>query len=378
MNAAVIVGYARSPFTPAGKGALARVRPDDLLAQVVRALIERTQARPEDIEDIIVGCAFPEGEQGLNIARMVGFMAGLPIGAAGATVNRWCGSSMTAVHIAAGAIAMGAGSLLVCAGVESMTRVPILGFNPLPNPGLAKERPDVLTSMGITAENLAQRYQIDRTAQEQFAVVSHRRAAAAQEEGRFAEEIVPIVTKHGTVDRDGCIRAETSAETLSGLQPSFLATGTVTAGTSSPLTDGAAAVLVADADYAERHGLPVLARIRSVAVAGCEPAIMGVGPVPATCKALARAGLAIEDIDLIELNEAFAAQALAVERDLMLDHARTNLDGGAIALGHPLGASGARITGKAAQLLARNGGRRALATMCIGGGQGIATVLERA
>jgi acetyl-CoA acyltransferase len=378
MNAAVIVGYARSPFTPASKGALARVRPDDLLAQVVRGLVERTKARPEDIEDIIVGCAFPEAEQGFNMARMVGLLAGLPIGAAGATVNRFCGSSMTAVHIAAGAIAMGAGALFVCAGVESMSRVPIPGFNPLPNPRLARDQPGVLMSMGITAENIAQRYQIDRADQERFAVVSQQRAAAAQAEGRFAEEIVPIATKHGTVDRDACIRPDTSAEALAGLQPSFLATGTVTAGTSSPLTDGAAAVLVADADYAERHGLPVLARIRSVAVAGCEPDIMGIGPVPATRKALSRAGLAIGDIDLIELNEAFAAQALAVERDLMLDHARTNLDGGAIALGHPLGASGARITGKAAQLLARNGARLALATMCIGGGQGVATVLERA
>ncbi|MBV8522925.1 MAG: thiolase family protein, partial [Acetobacteraceae bacterium] len=268
--------------------------------------------------------------------------------------------------------------LFVCAGVESMSRVPMMGFNPLPNPRLVKERPDAYLSMGITAENLAQKYQIDRAAQEEFALTSQQRAASAQAEGRFADEIVPIVTKSGVVDRDTSIRPETTAEGLAGLKPAFSASGTVTAGTSSPLTDGAAAVLVASGDYAEKHGLPVLARVQSVAVAGCAPEIMGIGPVPATRKALARAGLEMKDIDLVELNEAFAAQSLAVERDLMIDHAKTNLDGGAIALGHPLGASGARIAGKAAQLLAREGARYALATMCIGGGQGIATVLARA
>ena len=378
MKPVVIAGYARSPFAPATRGGLARVRPDDLLAQVVRALIERTKAQPEDIEDIIVGNAFPEGEQGFNIGRMITFLADLPISVAGSTINRWCGSSMTAVHMAAGAIQMGAGELFVCAGVESMSRVPMMGFNPLPNPRLAKERPDAYLSMGITAENLAQKYQIDRAAQEEFALTSQQRAASAQAEGRFADEIVPIVTKSGVVDRDTSIRPETTAEGLAGLKPAFSASGTVTAGTSSPLTDGAAAVLVASGDYAEKHGLPVLARVQSVAVAGCAPEIMGIGPVPATRKALARAGLEMKDIDLVELNEAFAAQSLAVERDLMIDHAKTNLDGGAIALGHPLGASGARIAGKAAQLLAREGARYALATMCIGGGQGIATVLARA
>ena len=375
---AVIAGYARSPFTPAGKGALSRVRPDDLMAQVVRALIDRTGAKPEDIEDIIIGCAFPEGEQGFNIGRVVGFLADLPITAAGSQVNRWCGSSMTAVHMAAGAIAAGAGELFVCGGVESMSRVPMLGFNPVLNPRLSKEKPDSYIGMGMTAENLAERYQIDRHAQQAFAVTSQQRAAAAQAEGRFADEIVPIMTKAGMVDQDGCIRADTTEEGLSNLKPAFLATGTVTAGTSSPLTDGASAVLVCSAAYAEKNGLPVLARIQSMAVAGCAPDIMGIGPVPAARKALARAGLEIGAMDVVELNEAFAAQALAVERDLMLDHARVNLDGGAIALGHPLGASGARITGKAAALLARTGGKHALATMCVGGGQGTATILTRA
>ena len=378
MTQAVIAGYARSPFTPAGKGALSRVRPDDLMAQVVRALIDRTGAKPEDIEDIIIGCAFPEGEQGFNIGRVVGFLADLPITAAGSQVNRWCGSSMTAVHMAVGAIAAGAGELFVCGGVESMSRVPMLGFNPVLNPALQKDKPDSYIGMGMTAENLAQRYQIDRDAQQRFAVTSQQRAASAAAEGRFADEIVPIHTKNGTVDQDGCIRADTSEAALSGLKPAFLATGTVTAGTSSPLTDGASAVLVASADYAEKHGLPVLARIVSMSVAGCAPDVMGIGPVPAARKALARAGLEMPAIDVIELNEAFAAQALAVERDLMLDHAKVNLDGGAIALGHPLGASGARITGKAASLLARTGGRHAMATMCVGGGQGVATILARA
>ncbi len=377
MTQAVIVGFARSPFTPAGKGALSRVRPDDLMAQVVRALIERTGAKPEDIEDIIIGCAFPEGEQGFNIGRVVGFLADLPITAAGSQVNRWCGSSMSAIHMAAGAIAAGAGELFVCGGIESMSRVPMLGFNPVLNPRLQQEKSDSYIGMGMTAENLAQRYQIDRAAQQQFAVTSQQRAAAAQAEGRFADEIVPIQTKAGVVDQDGCIRADTSDAGLSTLKPAFLATGTVTAGTSSPLTDGASAVLVASADYAEKHGLPVLARIASMSVAGCAPDVMGIGPVPAARKALARAGLEMSAMDIVELNEAFAAQALAVERDLMLDHAKVNLDGGAIALGHPLGASGARITGKAASLLARTGGKHAMATMCVGGGQGVATILAR-
>lgn len=378
MSQAVIAGFARSPFTPATKGALARVRPDDLIAQVVRALIERTKAKPEDIEDIIIGCAFPEGEQGFNIGRITGFLADLPLSVAGTQINRWCGSSMSAIHMAAGCIAAGAGDLFVCGGVESMSRVPMLGFNPVLNPRLQKDRPESYVSMGITAENLAERYQIGRDEQQEFAATSHKRAAAATAEGRFADEIVPIQTRDGVVSVDGCIRPDTTPDGLSTLKPAFLATGTVTAGTSSPLTDGAAAVLVASADYAEKHGLPVLARINSIGVAGCAPEVMGIGPVPATHKALRRAGLEIGAIDVAELNEAFASQAMAVERDLMLDHARVNLDGGAIALGHPLGASGARITGKAASLLARTGGKHALATMCVGGGQGVATVLSRA
>jgi acetyl-CoA acyltransferase len=372
----VIAGYARSPFHFAHKGALAKVRPDDLAAQVVAALIERTGVEPSDIEDLIVGCAFPEGEQGLNVARLIGFLAHLPLPVAGTTINRFCGSSMQAVHMAAGAIQLDAGEAFVCAGIESMTRVPIQGFNPLPNPKLVEQYPQAYASMGVTAENVAQKYQITRDAQQEFAVQSHRKAAAAQAEGRLSDEIVPIRTNGATVETDGCIRPDTNQEALASLKPAFYENGTVTAGTSSPLTDGAAAVLVCTEEYAQKHGLEPIARIRSVAVAGCAAEIMGIGPVAASRKALERAGLEIGDIEVVELNEAFASQAIACIKELGIDPETLNIDGGAIALGHPLGATGARITGKAGQIMKREGRRYALATQCIGGGQGIATVLE--
>jgi acetyl-CoA acyltransferase len=376
MKNVVIAGYARSPFHFATKGELARVRPDELAAQVVEGLIKRTGIDPAEIEDIIVGCAIPEGEQGLNVARLIGFLAHLPISVAGSTVNRFCGSSMQAIHMAAGAIQLGAGEAFISAGVESMTRVPMMGFNPLPHPGLAKDFPQAYVSMGITAENVAQKYQITRAEQEAFAVESHRKAAAAQAAGKLDGEIVPIKWNGGEVGKDGCIRPDTTVEDLATLKPAFDENGTVTAATSSPLTDGASATLVCTEEYAAKRGLIPLARIKSVAVAGCAPEIMGIGPVAATQKALKRAGLEIKDIDVIELNEAFASQALACIRDLGIDKSKVNLDGGAIALGHPLGATGARITGKVAQLLKREGKRYALATQCIGGGQGIATILE--
>jgi acetyl-CoA acyltransferase len=377
MTNAVIAGYARSPFHFAGKGGLVRIRPDDMAAQVVRALISRTGVKPEDIEDIILGCAFPEGEQGLNVARLIGLLADLPLSVAGVTVNRFCGSSMQSIHIAAGQIALGAGEVFVCAGIESMSRVPMMGYNPLINPALVKAMPAAYIGMGETAENVARKWQIPRAEQEAFAVRSHQRAAAAVAAGRLAEEIVPITGKGGSVDQDGCIRPDTTAEGLAGLKPAFDKDGSVTAGTSSPLTDGAAAVLVCSETYAEKHGLQPLARIKSIAVAGCAPEIMGIGPVGATRKALARAGIEMDAIDVVELNEAFASQALACARELGVRDETLNIDGGAIALGHPLGATGARITGKAASLLARTGGRYALASQCIGGGQGISTILER-
>ncbi|OYX88307.1 MAG: acetyl-CoA acetyltransferase [Azorhizobium sp. 35-67-5] len=377
MKNVVIAGYARSPFTPAKRGELARVRPDDMAAQVVRELILRTGVKADDIEDLIVGCAFPEAEQGFNIARLIGMIADLPQSVAGVTVNRFCGSSMQAIHMAAGQIQLGAGEVFVCAGVESMSRVPMTGFNPMPNPALHAKNNAAYMGMGDTAENVARKWQITRADQDAFALASQQKAARAQAEGRLKDEIVPITSKGGTVEQDGCIRAETTAEDFAGLKPAFNQDGTVTAATSSPLTDGASAVLVCTEDYAEKHGLEPLARLRGVAVAGCAPEIMGIGPVAATRKALARSDIKIEDISVVELNEAFASQAIACARELNIATETLNLDGGAIALGHPLGATGARIVGKAAALLKREGGRYALATQCIGGGQGIATILER-
>jgi acetyl-CoA acyltransferase len=374
----VIAGYARSPFTFAHKGEMVKLRPDEMAAQVVRGLMERTGVDPKEIEDLIVGCAFPEGEQGLNVARLIGFLAELPLGVAGTTVNRFCGSSMQAIHMAAGAIQLNAGEAFICAGIESMSRVPMAGFNPLLHPGLAESFPAAYISMGETAENVARRHQITRQRQEELAVVSHRKAAVARGEGKLKDEIVAVSVNGKTVEADGCIRADTSLEALAELKPAFSTDGSVTAATSSPLTDGASAVLVTSEDYAKAHGLKVMAKLKSIAVAGCDPEVMGIGPVAATKKALTRAGLAVKDLDIIELNEAFAAQALACADELGLDLDKTNLDGSAIALGHPLGATGARTTGKAAALLQREGKEFALATQCIGGGQGIATILEAA
>jgi acetyl-CoA acyltransferase len=368
----VIAGYVRSPFQFAHRGAFARMRPDELGGRVVRALIERTGVDPATIEDVTMGCAFPEGEQGMNVGRIVGVLAGLPRSVAGATVNRFCGSAMQAIHSAAGAIAMGNGEAHIAGGTESMSRVPMVGFNFLPHPGLVERYPQIYISMGETAENVADRWGVSRERQEAFAVESQRKAAAARADGRLAGEIVAI----DDVTEDGCIRPDTTAEGLAGLRTAFRVDGTVTAGTSSPLTDGATAVLVCSESYARRNGLEPLAAIRSFAVSGCEPEVMGIGPIQATRKVLERAGIGIEDVAVMELNEAFASQSLVVIDELGIDPARVNVDGGAIALGHPLGATGARITGKAAALLHGNGGRFAVSTQCIGGGQGIATLLE--
>ncbi len=373
MHSAVIACYVRSPFTPAFKGALAKTRPDEIAAQTVKGLIAKTGVNPDDIEDLLLGCAFPEGEQGFNIARLVGFLAGLPETIGGVTINRFCGSSMEAIHSAAAKIAAGAGEVFICAGVESMTRVPMTGFNPLPHPGLYATYPQAYMGMGLTAENVAAACSISRTDMESFAVSSHAKAAKAD----FSGEIIPIQTKDGIVSKDGCIRADTSTEALSTLKPAFVSDGLVTAGTASPLTDGASAVLVCSEAYAKKHKLPMLARIKSQAVSGLKPEIMGLGPVSASKKALERAGINVNQLDVVELNEAFAAQAIPCAVQIGVDASKLNIEGGAIALGHPLGASGARITGKAAQLLHKSGGKYALASMCIGGGQGIATVLEK-
>ena len=376
MKNVVIAGYARSPFHFAHKGLLAKVRPDDLAAQVVRGLIDRTGVNVDDIEDLILGCAFPEGEQGLNMARLVVLMAGLPISVAGTTINRFCGSSMQSIHNAAGAIQMNAGEVFICAGVESMSRVTMGGFNPMPNPALLESNPAAYISMGETAENVGKEFNIGREEQEQFAVLSQQKAADAQSLGKLEQEIVPIQMNGLTIDTDGCLRPGTSAEDLAGLKLAFDENGSVTAGTSSPLTDGAAATLVCSEAYAQENGLEPIARIKSIAVSGCKPETMGLGPIFASRKALARAELSADAIDVVEINEAFATQSIASVRDLGLDIDKVNIDGGAIAIGHPLGATGARITGKAAQILKREDGRYALSTQCIGGGQGIATVME--
>jgi acetyl-CoA acyltransferase len=376
MQSIVIAGYARSPFHFAKKGGLINLRPDDLAAQVVKGLVERLDIDPQQIEDLILGCAYPEAEQGMNLARITGFLAGLPETVAGATVNRFCGSSMSAIHFAAGQIQLGAGEAFLCGGVESMTRVPMGGFNISPNPKLVNGYPQAYMAMGHTAEVVAGRYDISRPDQEAMAVDSHRKATEAQAQGLLRDEIIAVDTPDGQVSEDGCIRPDTNAQALAQLKPAF--GGSVTAGTASPLTDGAAVVFVCTEDFARRWNLDVLARIKAVAVVGCPPEIMGMGPLYATRKLLQRAGLQVGDIDLFEINEAFASQALACIRELDLDPAKVNLDGGAMAIGHPLGATGARITGKAASLLKRTDGRYAIATQCIGGGQGVATLLERA
>ena len=371
MFKAVIAGYSRSPFTPAKKGKLANVKPDDLLSDVIKNLISKSKVNPEDIEDVIIGCAFPEGEQGFNIGKIVTFLSGMNVKTAGMTVNRWCGSSMQAIHIAAGAIAMGSGKAFICGGVESMSRVNT-GFEPVPYPRSEKDNPHLYLSMGITAENVAKKYQLTRKEQQDFAISSQQKAAEADSKGNFKKEITTV----NGCSRDEGIRPNTNQEVLDKLKLAFDESGTVTAGTSSPLTDGAATTLICEEQFAKDNNLDILARIITTSVDGCEPELMGLGPIGASQKALKRASLTIKDIDIVELNEAFASQSLACIRDLNIDKKKINLDGGAIALGHPLGATGARITGKAAELLRRENKKYALATQCIGWGMGIATIIE--
>lgn len=381
----VICDYVRTPFTkattPKKKGVLADVYPNDMEAALVKSLLKRTGIDPKTIEDVITGTVFQEGAQGLNDGRNVVLHpdSGLPISVPGSTVNRFCGSSMEAIHIAAGKIAMGAGDAIIVTGVEVMSHNPrMIGYMPMLNPKIYEAYDMGFMSAGIAGgENIAKKYDISRALQEEFAVKSHKKAAAAQSEGKLDNEIVPIETPEGTVSKDDMIRPDSSIESLAKLPPSFAADGTVTAATSSPFTDGASAVLVTSEAFAKENNLPILARIVSTAVSACEPEIMGVAPVGATKKALKRAGLTLDDIDIVELNEAFAAQSVAVLKELGLDESKVNIDGGALAIGHPLGASGARLTGKVASLLQREGKRYGLATMCIGGGMGVATILER-
>ena len=377
MKSAVLVGFKRSPFTIANKGLLASIRPEDILSQVINDLIKTTKINKEDIEDIIAGCAYPEGAQGYNIAKIVTFMTGMPEHVGGMTVNRWCGSSMQAIHNAAGAISMNAGKVFICCGIESMTSVPINGLNYSPHPELLKDQPNVYLSMGLTAENVAKKYDISRKEQQDFAIQSHANAFKAQSSNSFDNEITVIKNQDIEVSKDGAIRPNTNQEILDGLKLVFDQNGTVTAGTASPLTDGASATLVCEEDYAISNKLPIIARIKSIAVNGCPPELMGLGPIGASKKALIRADLGINDMDIVELNEAFASQSLACIKELQINTSKVNIEGGAIALGHPLGATGVRITAKAASLMNKNNKRYAIATQCIGLGQGIATVLER-
>ena len=377
MTSAVLVGFKRSPFTIANKGLLANVRPEDILSQVINDLIKTTNINKNDIEDIIAGCAYPEGTQGYNIAKIVSFMTDMPEHVGGMTINRWCGSSMQAIHSAAGAISMNAGKVFICCGIESMTSVPINGLNYSPHPVLLKDQPNVYLSMGLTAENVAKKFNISRKEQQEFAIQSHAKAFKAQSLKSFDEEITVIKNQEIEVINDGAIRPNTNQEILDGLKLVFDQNGTVTAGTASPLTDGASATLVCDEEYAVSNNLPILARIKSIAINGCPPELMGLGPIGASLKALKRAQLNINDIDIVELNEAFASQSIACIKELQINPEIVNIDGGAIALGHPLGATGTRITAKAAYLINKLNKKYALATQCIGLGQGIATVLER-
>jgi 3-oxoadipyl-CoA thiolase len=393
-----IVCALRTPFGRYG-GALASVRPDDLAAVVIRALVDRSGIDPAAIEDVILGCANQAGEDNRNVARMAALMAGLPVEVAGLTVNRLCGSGLQAVNSAAHAIAVGDGDVFIAGGVESMTRAPLVMLKPeaayergsremvdttlgwrFVNPALAAMHHPF--SMGETGENVAEQLGVSREEQDAFALTSQRNAAAAIAEGRYADQIVPvsIPQKKGepiVVDRDEHPRPDTTLEALARLRPAFRDGGTVTAGNSSGINDGASAALVVEAGRARAMGLRPMARIVATAVAGVDPAVMGLGPIPATRKALDRAGLRVADLDLVELNEAFASQSVACIRELGLDPAKVNVDGGAIALGHPLGASGGRLVTTLVHALRRTGGRYGLASMCVGVGQGIATIVER-
>ena len=372
---AVIVDWMRSPFHRAHKGKLSETRPDELLGQVTKSLLGRNPVNIGDIDDIIVGCAYPEGEQGYNIGRLVTFLGGLPDKVPGMTINRLCGSSMQAILVAASNIESGWGDCFLCGGIESMSRIKRRGFNWSPHPDLEREFPDAYINMGITAENVAEKWNISRSSQEELALDSHMKSIYARDNGYFKSEICPITSDDGVIDEDGCIR-DTSLESMSKLNPVFRNNGSVTAATSSPLTDGAVCMLVCSSEFAEKNGLEPLARIVTSAVTGCPPNMMGIGPISSTQKALERSGWHIDDIDVFEINEAFSSQSIAVINELSIDYQKVNIDGGAISIGHPLGASGARIVGKAASILNRTNSERAIATMCIGGGMGITIVLE--
>ncbi len=382
----VIVDAVRSAVGRAHKGSLAETRPDELAGQVIAALLARVpQVAPELVEDLVLGCAMPEGEQGLNVARVVGLLGGLPESSGGMTINRFCSSGLQAVALAAGSIAIGSADVVIAGGVESMTMVPMTGNKISVSPEAMRRCSSVYTPMGITAENVATRFSIARADQDAFALRSHQKAAAARAAGRFDAEIVTVqATRYRGDERvgiefrtDELIRADTTAEGLAGLKPAFSAKGSVTAGNSSPLSDGAAAALLMSRDRAASLGLSPLGVFRAFVTVGVDPAIMGIGPIPAVKKLLSKTGLSVGDIDLFEVNEAFASQSVYVQRVLEIPDAKLNVNGGAIALGHPLGCTGAKLTATALHELGRRGGRYAVVTMCIGGGMGAAGLFER-
>jgi len=389
MNPAYILAAVRTPGGKAKKGKLKDVRPDDLAALAIQALLARTQVDPALVEDVLLGCAFPEGEAGMNVARVAALKAGLPVAVPGQTINRFCASGLQTIATAAERIMAGAADCLVAGGTESMSMIPMGGQKFSANPGLAGSWPESYASMGITAELVAQRHGVSRADQDAFAAESHRRAAAAQDAGRFDAELVPVavesaalvggklVKRAETFSADEGVRRDTSVEGLGKLKPAFKLDGTVTAGNASQMTDGAAAALVVSEAFLKRVGGAPLARFVAMAVKGVAPEVMGIGPIEAIPAALKRAGITAADVASWELNEAFAAQALAVVRALGLDPARVNPNGGAIALGHPLGCTGAKLTATLLQELKRTGGRYGVVSMCIGGGMGAAGVFER-
>jgi len=389
-NEPVIVAAARTPIGKAKRGSLATARPEDMMAAVIKDLLNRVEPlKADELDDLIVGCAFPEGEQGMNMSRLIGFRAGLPVSVPTETINRFCSSGLQSIAHAAYAIMAGQIQVAIAGGVESMSMVPMTGYKFAPNPYLAEHYPEAFTSMGITAENVAERYQVNREDQDAFSLRSHQKADEAVQSGRFDSEIVPIeveIVKPGDngkpesktfiFRRDEGPRADTSLEALGRLRPAFKEGGTVTAGNSSQMSDGAAGVVIMSRSKVEELGLRPIARLVSFAVAGVPPEIMGIGPIEAVPKALKLANLSLDDIELIELNEAFAAQGIAVIRKLGMNEAITNVNGGAIALGHPLGATGAKLTTQLLYEMQRRDVKYGMVTMCIGGGMGAAGIFE--
>ena len=387
MTEVVIVDAVRSAVGRGHKGSLAQRRPDEFAAEVIAGLMARVpQLKASDVEDIVLGCAMPEGEQGLNVARVIGMLAGLPEETGAMTINRFCSSGLQAIAIAAGQILTGSADVVVAGGVESMSFVPMTGYKLSASPEAMDRVAAVYTPMGITAENVAKRFNISRTEQDEFALSSHKRAAVAIAEGKFKDEIVNV---HGVrydgqnrilfdFNVDEMPRPDTTLEALGGLRPVFAKDGSVTAGNSSPISDGAAAALVMSKDKADALGIKPLGKFKSFVTVGVDPSIMGIGPLPAVQKLLQKTGLTIADIDVIEMNEAFASQATYCKRELGIPDSKLNVNGGAIALGHPLGCTGAKLTATALYELRRRGGRYAIVTMCIGGGMGAAGLFERA